>query len=56
MPPVPNRFIAHIYTAFMQKVFYISQRKWKPYIQHNCKLDDLRAGFEIAERYSIGHG
>jgi hypothetical protein len=25
MPPVPYGFIAHIDTAFMQKVFYISQ-------------------------------
>jgi hypothetical protein len=25
MPPVPNRFIAHIDTSFMQKVFYVSQ-------------------------------
>jgi hypothetical protein len=56
MPPVPNRFIAHINTAFMQKVFYVSQREWEPHIQHNCKLDDLRAGFEIAEGYKIGHG
>ncbi len=56
MPPVPNRFIAHIDTAFMQEVFYISQRKRKPHIQHNRKLDDLRAGFEIAERYWIRHG
>ena len=29
---------------------------WKPHIQHNCELDDLWAGFEIAERYKIGHG
>ena len=56
MPPVPNRFIAHIDTTLMQKVFYISQRKWKPHIQHNCKLDNLRASFEIAERYYSGHG
>ena len=56
MPPVPNRFIAHIDIAFMQKVFYISQREWKPHIQHNCKLDDLGAGFEIAEGYYCGHG
>ena len=55
MPLVPNRFIAHIDTAFMQEVFYISQRKWKPHIQHNCKLDDLRAGFEIAKGYKIRH-
>jgi hypothetical protein len=25
MPPIPNGFIAHIDTSFMQKVFYISQ-------------------------------
>ena len=55
MPPVPNRFIAHIDTAFMQKVFYISQWEWEPHIQHNCKLDNLRAGFEIAERYWFVH-
>ena len=29
---------------------------WKPYIQHYRKLDDLRAGFEIAEGYWSGHG
>ena len=56
MPPVPNRFIAHIGTALMQKVFYISQRKWKPHIQHNCKLDDLRTGFEVAKGYKVGRG
>jgi hypothetical protein len=49
MPPVPNGFIANIYATFMKKVFHISQRERKPYIQHNCELDDLRAGFEVAE-------
>ena len=29
---------------------------WKPHIQHDCKLDDFWTGFEIAERYKIGHG
>ena len=29
---------------------------WKPHIQHDCKLDDLRAGFEIVEGYWSGHG
>ena len=55
MPPVPYEFIANIHTAFMQEVFYISQWKWKPHIQHNCELDDLRTGFEIAGRNFIGH-
>ena len=49
MPPVPNGFIAYIYASFMQKVFYISKRERKSYIQHDCKLDDIRAGFEVAE-------
>ena len=30
--------------------------KWKPHIQHNCKLDDFRAGFEIAKGYWFRHG
>ena len=55
MPPVPNGFIAYVHATFMQKVFHISQREWKPYIQHNCELDDLRAGFEITKGYFIGH-
>ena len=56
MPQVPNRFIAYVHTSFMQKVFHISQWEWKPHIKHNCKLDDLRASFEIAEGHWSGHG
>ena len=55
MPPVPNGFIAYIHASFMQQVFYISKRERKSYIQHDCKLDDLWTGFEVAERYRIGH-
>ena len=49
MPPIPYGFIAHVYASFMKKVFNISQWEWEPRIQHNCELDDLRAGFEITE-------
>ena len=49
MPLIPYESMAFVNVSFMQEVFNISQRKWKSYIQHNCKLDDLRAGFEIAE-------
>jgi len=55
MPPVPNRFIAYIHASFMQKVIHISKRERKSYIQHDCKLDYFRAGFEIAKGYRIGH-
>ena len=29
---------------------------WKPYMKHNCKLDVLGTGFEIAAGYWIWHG
>ena len=29
--------------------------QWKPHVQHNGKLDDLRTGFEIGKGYRIGH-
>ena len=43
-------------SSLIKKVFNISQIEWRPHIQHNCRLDDLRAGFEIAEGYWIRHG
>ena len=54
-PPAPNGFIAYVHASFMQQVFYISKRERKSHIQHNCKLDDLRTGFEIAEGNMFRH-
>jgi hypothetical protein len=56
VPPVPNGLIAYVHAKFMKKVFHISQREWKPYIQHNCELDDLRAGFELTKGYFMWYG
>ena len=47
--PMLDGFLAHVYASLMQEIFNIPQRERKPHIQHNSKLDDLRAGFEIAE-------
>jgi hypothetical protein len=55
VPPVPDRFIAYVHASFMQKIFHIPQREWKPHIQHHRKLDDLWTGFEVAKGYRIGH-
>ena len=41
--------MAHIDTAFMKKVLYITERKRKSNVHHYCKSDDFRAGFEVAE-------
>ena len=55
VPPLPYGFIAYVHATFMKMVFHIPQREWKPYIQHNYKLDDLRTSFKIAKGYRIGH-
>jgi hypothetical protein len=49
VPPKPDRFMAYIYTPFMKKVLHITERKRKTNIQHDCKSDDFRAGFEVAK-------
>ena len=55
VPPVPDSLIAYIYATLMKQVLHISQREWKSHIQHNCKLDDLWTGFEVAKGYRIGN-
>ena len=55
VPPVADRFMAYVHATFMKKVFHIPQREWKPYIKHNCNLNDLMTGFEIPKGYRIIH-
>jgi hypothetical protein len=55
LPPISNGFIANVYATFMKKVFHISQREWKPCIQQNCELDDLKTDFKIAVGYWFRH-
>jgi hypothetical protein len=47
--------MAYVHATFMKKVFHIPQREWKPYIKHNCNLNDLMTGFEIPKGYRIIH-
>jgi hypothetical protein len=56
IPSVPNGFIAYVHASFIKKIFYNPERTWKSHIKHNCKLDDLRAGFKVAKGYFIWHG
>ena len=55
VPPVPNRFIAYIYSTLMKRVFYVTQWKWKSQIQHWRHPDDLWTGLEVAKGKSIGY-
>jgi len=52
--PKPNTFMADVDTALVQEVFDIAQRQRESDIHHHAKLDDLRRGFEVAERV-LGH-
>jgi hypothetical protein len=41
VPPEAKRFVAGVDATFMQQVFDISKRKWKPDIHHHGQLNDL---------------
>ena len=47
--------MAHVDATLVQKNFYISEGKRKPDAHRHRKADDLRAGFEIAERRTFCH-
>ena len=47
--------MAHIDATFVQQVFYIPKRQWKPHIHHHCQADDLWARLEVAKRRGLGH-
>ena len=47
VPPIPYGCIAYVHSSFVQQLFHIPHREWKPHLQHNGKLDNLRASFKI---------
>lgn len=55
MPPIAHGFVADINASFVKQVLYVSQRKWKPDIQHDGQADDFRVGFEILEWIAFRH-
>jgi hypothetical protein len=52
-----TRFETHIFLKIINENngLIFTMYFWKPHIQHNCKLDDLRAAFEIAAGYWFRH-
>ena len=47
---------SHQHRVHAEGLLHFSVRVGTSHTQHDCKLDNLRAGFEIAEGYKIGHG
>ncbi len=47
--PEPNRFMANVDAALVQKVLDIPERKRKPDIHHHRQADDLGARLEVAK-------
>ena len=46
VPSNSNRLIADVDAAFVQKVLYVQERKWKPNILHHGQADDLGVRLE----------
>jgi hypothetical protein len=55
IPPEPNRLMANIDAAFVQKVFHISKRERKPDIHHHSQADDFGARLEVLEWVAFCH-
>jgi hypothetical protein len=55
VPPEADRFMADVDATFVQQVFNISKRKWKPDIHHHGQPNDLGTGFEIAKWREFCH-
>jgi hypothetical protein len=55
VPPKPDRFVAHVIPALVQKIFDIAQRKRKPHIHLHREANDLRRRFEIAKGIGFCH-
>ena len=55
MPPIPDRFVAHIDTPFVQQVFHISERKGEANLQHHRQADNLGTRLEIAKGGPFTH-
>ena len=48
--PEPHTFVADVDAALMEKVFDIPKREREANIHQYAELNDLRRGFEVAER------
>jgi hypothetical protein len=41
IPPITNCFVTNIYASFVEQVFYITKRQWKPDIHHHGEANNL---------------
>ena len=55
VPPITDRFMAYVDTAFMQQIFDIPKRKRETDIQYHRQSDNFRAALKALERVRFGH-
>jgi hypothetical protein len=55
VPPEPDGLIADVDPLLVKKVLDVPQRKRKPDIHHDGKVDDLGAGAKVPEGAAFGH-
>jgi hypothetical protein len=53
--PKPNRLMADVDAAFVQKILHIPQRERKPHIHHNGQADDLGASLKVTKGGTFCH-
>ena len=51
--PEPDRFVAHIDPALVQKVLHIPQREREAEVHHHRQADSVWAAREILERVAL---
>lgn len=56
MPSEPDRFVAHVDPALVQRVLDISEREREPDIEHHGQANDFVAGSEATEKVRFGYG
>ncbi len=55
VPPIAYRLVREIDAAFVQKIFDVSQRKWKLNMHHHGQSYDSKRRFGVAKGADLGH-
>lgn len=55
VPPISNRSMANIDSAFVQQIFHITKRYRKPDIHHDGQANDIGGCFEVTEWILVFH-
>jgi hypothetical protein len=55
VPPILHSLMVNLDAALVQEIRYVAQRERETDVEHHRQVDDLRAGFEVAEGGAFGN-